>query len=104
MAFEVASADIINQYIGLPGTLIVDIRDSESFRRAHIATAVNIPYMEFEENISLFSRYETVILYCERGNASLYLAKEYGNLGPLFLTLAGGFGRNKAKFVIDGIE
>ena len=104
MAFEVASANEINKLIGLPGTLVIDIRDTEVYRKAHIATAINIPYEEFEENVYLLNKYETIILYCERGNASLYLAREYTNLGPLFLTLAGGFNRNKAKFVIDGTD
>ncbi len=104
MAFSIASANEINEYIGKTGTLVVDLRDKDSFRKAHIATAINIPYEEFENNKFRLNGYSTIIIYCDRGNSSLLVAKEYNNKGPLVLTLGGGFNRNKAKFVIDGTE
>lgn len=104
MAFSVASASKINEYIGEPGTLVVDLRGNEEYQAAHIMTAINIPYEEFDEKRYLLEGYKVIVLYCERGNKSLLIAREYNGWGPLVLTLTGGFNRNKTKFVIDGMR
>lgn len=104
MAFSVARANEINHYIGRRDTIIIDLRDESSFYKEHIQGAINIPYERIEEESHQFHNYSIVILYCERGNTSLLVAKEYDNPDQLLLTLAGGFNRNKTKFVIDGIQ
>lgn len=104
MAFSVASASKINEFIGEPGTLVVDLRRGEEYQTAHIVTAINIPYEEFEQKRYMLEGYPVIVLYCERGNKSLLIAREYNGREPLVFTLAGGFNRNKAKFVIDGMQ
>ncbi|MFA9466143.1 MAG: rhodanese-like domain-containing protein [Velocimicrobium sp.] len=103
MAFFVVSANEIKPYIGKAGTLVVDLRDKDSFKKAHIATAINIPYEDFLGEESIRANYSTIIFYCERGNSSLLVARDYKDIAPLVLALAGGFNRNKTKFMIDGM-
>lgn len=101
MAFSVVPAGEINKYIGSPDTLLIDLREEKAFQAAHIATAVNIPYEILEEKKEILSKYKIILLYCERGNSSLLAAREYNNNSQMLLALAGGFNRNKTKFVID---
>ncbi|MEG1459322.1 MAG: rhodanese-like domain-containing protein [Acetivibrio sp.] len=101
MAFSVVSAKEIVSYLGKEGTILVDLREKKEYEKEHINRAVNIPYDSFDLRKNELSEYKVIILYCERGNASLLAAREHNNSKQLILTLAGGFNRNKSKFIID---
>ncbi len=102
MGFFVAPAKEVQKYIGISGTILVDLRDAEDYDKGHIATAINIPFDNFECSKEYLSQYEVIILYCERGNTSLLIARDYKNGNQKVFTLSGGYLRNKEKFVIDG--
>ena len=41
---ETISAKMLDYYVERPDTLIIDLREPESYRKSHIRGAVNIPY------------------------------------------------------------
>ena len=47
---ETISAKMLDYYVDRPDTLIIDLREPESYRKSHIRGAVNIPYEELSES------------------------------------------------------
>lgn len=98
---ETISAKMLDYYVGRPDALIIDLREEEEYRAGHVRGAVNIPYEELEENIS-FPTEKILVLYCDRGGASLKAAKELAHKGYKTRSVIGGFqayrGRNLVIF------
>ena len=98
---ETISAKMLDYYVDRRDTLIIDLRERESYARSHIRGAVNLPYAEINENISeymAFPKGKTLVLYCDRGGASLRLARQLAKFGYHTRSVIGGFeayrGRN----------
>lgn len=102
MSFSLVSAEEVNTYIGKKNVLLIDLRERSLYNKSHIHTAINIPYENLSEKEHYLSSFSILIFYCERGNSSLMAGRRYQNLSPRVLSLAGGFYRNKDKFMIDG--
>lgn len=90
MHFETISVRDIDRYINRRGTVIVDLREREKFRRYHIRTARNIPYEVLRERGHMLSRRYEYIFYCDRGVTSLKAANEMGQKGYRAKSLVGG--------------
>lgn len=94
---ETISAKMLDYYVGRSDAFIIDLRDEEEYRASHVKSAHNIPYDEFEEGRS-FPRGKILVLYCERGGASLKAAKLLAQKGYQTRSVIGGFqayrGRN----------
>lgn len=102
MAFETISVKQMLSFMGKRSTLIIDLRDREEFNAEHIMGAVNIPYEEFDKHLHQLRGYRNIILYCERGNTSLLLARELDRKGFHVMTLYGGIHGARGKLSIDG--
>jgi len=82
----------VDQEFRQPGTILIDLRDEEDYRNGHIPGAKNIPYEQWEiEKETWKHRYGTVVFYCERGNQSMYAAKEMNKRGYYAISIAGGY-------------
>jgi rhodanese-related sulfurtransferase len=90
MGFETIRAKDIENYIGQQDNVIIDIRESFEYARAHIPTAINIPYNDFDSNKNSLPFNKTLILYCDRGNLSLFLARELSKEGFQVKNIYGG--------------
>lgn len=94
---ETISAKMLDYYVGRSDTIIIDLRDREEYRAGHVRGAVNIPYEEFDENED-FPRRKILVLYCDRGGASMMAAKQLARRGYQTRSVIGGFqayrGRN----------
>lgn len=94
---ETISAKMLDYYVDRRDTLIIDLRDREEFARSHVKGAVNIPYSEIDEH-TRFPLEKTLVLYCDRGGASLLLARQLARKGYRTKSVIGGFeayrGRN----------
>lgn len=90
MTFETIRAKDVEMYIGRPNTLIVDIREPDEYRRGHIPSSINIPYGEFDQWKKSISFDLLLILYCDRGNLSLLLARELSSEGFRVKNIYGG--------------
>lgn len=94
---ETISAKMLDYYVDRRDTLIIDLRERESYAHSHVKGAVNIPYAEIEE-YTLFPKGKILVLYCDRGGASLRIARQLAKFGYRTRSVIGGFeayrGRN----------
>lgn len=94
---EPISADMVDFYVGRPDIVIIDLRSEEEYASGHIRGAVHIPYEDAEDKIS-YSRRKILLLYCERGSASLAMGKKLAEKGYQVKSVIGGIrayrGRN----------
>jgi len=90
MSLDSISANEVDKYIGKDNIMIIDIRTNSLYKRGHIATAINIPYNEFDYKKSCIPKGYDIILYCERGNQSLLLGRELSKEGYRVKSLYGG--------------
>lgn len=99
---ETISAKMLDYYVGRSDALIIDLRSREDFRRGHVKGAVNIPYIEVEEqrNPVDFSREKILILYCSRGGASMKLAKQLAKRGYKTRSVIGGFNAYRGRNLV----
>lgn len=81
MAFNQISAKEVEGCVGDTNYLIIDVRDKEDFESGHIPTAINIPHDHFEDQKVQISINKKIILYCDRGNLSLYVARMLNDQG-----------------------
>lgn len=96
---ETVSAKMLDYYVGRRDALIVDLREPRQYREGHVATAVNLPYEDWEENPPRdLPKNRVLILYCDRGGASLDAARKLAKKGYRTRSVIGGFeayrGRN----------
>jgi molybdopterin/thiamine biosynthesis adenylyltransferase/rhodanese-related sulfurtransferase len=83
-----------------PGTVIVDVRESDEWRQGHIPQAIGIPrgFLEMRIEEKVPNRDTPVILQCASGTRSLYAARALRDLGYRKLyNLTGGFNAWKDK-------
>jgi len=73
--------------------VIVDVRDSDTFKKGHVPTAVNVPAYEVDNHIKKLPKNKTLILYCYHvvcfaaPKVALKLAKKGYNV----MEMVGGF-------------
>ena len=79
---ETISAKMLDYYVERSDAVIIDLRDPVSYKKGHVRNAVNIPYHELEEYLEKqqeqkyqFSGDKILILYCDRGGASMQAAR-----------------------------
>ena len=69
----------------------------KEYAEGHVKGAVNIPYGKFDEYRKLPEK-KVLVLYCDRGGASLMLARQLAKKGYMTRSVIGGFrayrGRN----------
>jgi Rhodanese-related sulfurtransferase len=99
MAFETIRAKDIDNYIGKYYVLIIDLREPHEYQKGHIPTAVNIPFLDFDNKKSDLPSDCLLILYCDRGNLSLLLARELSNDGYQVKNIYGGIQAYRGQLV-----
>ncbi len=87
---DTISARELEQYIGNPNYLLIDLRPADEYRQGHIPGAVNAPQGEYE-NILKRRYYQCLILYCDRGAASMVAARELEMQGYRVKSVVGGY-------------
>ncbi len=101
MDFETISPGEIDAYLFREGYVVIDLREPRDFRKEHIKGAVCIPYEELENRVR-FLKSQTLVLYCERGGASLMAAKDLSAKGYRVISMIGGIqaynGRNLESY------
>lgn len=71
-------------------TLIIDVRDKESYKQFHIKNSISLPYEKIENREYCLPKDYTLILYCERGGVSLIAARILDMDGYTVKTVIGG--------------
>jgi rhodanese-related sulfurtransferase len=99
---ETISAKMLDYYVGRSDSMIIDLREEEEYRAGHVKGARNIPYEQIEEGISL-PRNKILVLYCDRGGASLKAARLLAAKGCQTRSVIGGFAAYRGRnLVISG--
>ena len=85
MSFSIIPIQDLENYLRRPGTILIDLREEEDYEQGHIKGA-RILLMRTRTH-----RYDTVVFYCERGNQSMYAAREMNRKGYYAISIAGGY-------------
>lgn len=83
---------------------LVDMRDADSYRRAHIRGAVNIPQAEFGRRIAQLPPDRFPVLYCYHGPNSMRAARYLASLGYEAATLYGGIREYRGRYMETNID
>ena len=89
MGLEMISPVLLDGYVGRTDVVIIDVRSREAFEKAHIRGARNIPFGE-HEGYRYFPKSRELILYCDRGSASLSQGRELAGKGYRVKSVIGG--------------
>ena len=92
----------LKQYIGRKDVLLLDLREEEQYEKEHVLGAVWADWETLEENIEEYVNMmeevpEWVILYCDRGNTSLLLARDLARRGYPVMSVNGGYTRYREE-------
>ena len=90
MGMETISPSEAVSYIGENRTLFIDLREREDYLKGHIPGAIHMDYEELMQKKQELLRYQTVVLYCDRGNSSLLAARELRKLPVEIKSIAYG--------------
>ena len=102
---EPISAKMLDYYVGRKDAFLIDFRDREAYRTGHIKGAINVPYEKFEEMQEYdFPKGKTLVLYCERGGASLLAARILAKKGYQTRTVIGGMNAYRGRNLICDLE
>lgn len=99
MYIDTIRARDIEPYCKQGDALIVDLRSKSEFERSHIPNAIHIPYEDIDDHKQEMMAYQTIILYCARGNLSLLAARELSKeCDAHMISIGGGYNAYKQYF------
>jgi sulfur-carrier protein adenylyltransferase/sulfurtransferase len=93
-------ADEARRMLERPGTVVIDVRESDEWRQGHLPTAIGIPrgFLELRIEEKVPDHKTPIILQCASGTRSLLAARSLRELGYENLyNLTGGFNAWKDK-------
>ena len=99
---EPISGKMLDYYVGRRDTLIIDLREKESYMHSHVKGAVNMPYGEID-GYTAFPKGKILVLYCDRGGASLQAARILARNGYKTKTVIGGMKEYRGRNLICDI-
>ena len=80
------------------------VRIAKEYHNGHIRGAVNVPYEKFEEMQTYdFPKGKILVLYCDRGGASLQAARILARNGYKTKTVIGGMKEYRGRNLICDI-
>ena len=101
---EPISGKMLDYYVGRKDSFIIDLRSQEEFHAGHIKGAVNVPYEKFAEmQIYDFPKGKILVLYCERGGASLRAARILARNGYKTKSVIGGMNEYRGRNLVCDI-
>lgn len=76
--------------------LLIDLRDREAYDKEHIPEADWADWERLEEEIPMYLKKRKqmpkwIVLYCDRGNTSLLIARDLARRGYPVMSVNGGF-------------
>ena len=89
--FEIVYASEVEKILRESHGILIDIRDSEEYRKGHWPGAINKPYNQMEQMGNRLPKNRKLILYCEHGGGSMQLARNLGREGYHVATVVGGY-------------
>ncbi len=100
LMWDLISGAQLDEYLDQgTGLFLVDMRDSRSYRRAHLRGAVNIPSGELRSRIGELPRDCLIVLYCYHGPNSMRAARWLASLGYEAVDVYGGIRNYRGKYL-----
>ena len=99
---ETISAKMLDYYVDRRDSLLIDLREREEFNKSHVRGAVNMPYGEID-GYTAFPKGKILVLYCDRGGASLQAARILARNGYKTKTVIGGMKEYRGRNLICDI-
>lgn len=96
---ETISPDMLDGYVERKEGVIIDLRTPEEYAAAHVKSAVNVPYEE-AERLKFYPKDKPLILYCDRGGASMSVAKDLLGQGYRTCSVIGGMQSYKGRNLV----
>lgn len=91
---DTISAQQLDDYYQENVVFIIDLRSPKEYLKSHYFGALNLPYEDFDEIehtiLGCLPKEGTMILYCDRGSASLMAARELMKKGYQVKSVVGG--------------
>lgn len=97
--FEIMKINDVDNYIGKPGVIIVDLRSVKEFNSGHIKGAMNLPYEQGKNIARHLQGYRYIFLYCQRGTLSMLAARDLEGVNAIVYDLGGGLRAYNGKLV-----
>ncbi len=96
---ETISPETLDGYVERGEGVIIDLRTPEEYEKAHIKGAVNVPYEE-AYRLEFYPKDQPMALYCDRGGASLSVARDLAEKGFRTRSVIGGMKTYKGKNLV----
>ena len=100
LRFEILNSREIDNYVGNPNSMIIDVRPESEYKKKHILNAINIPMEDLESSYNALPRNKLIILYCKSGGTGIRAAKELFDKGFCTKALVGGIDEYKGKYLV----
>lgn len=86
--------------------LMIDLREREEYEREHIAGALWADWEHLEEEMPQYLEKQGgtprwIVLYCDRGNTSLLIARDLARRGYPVMSINGGYRYYSRSIVKD---
>lgn len=102
MTLKIIPSGHLDDYVNRYNVILIDLRDKENFEREHIPGAIWADWEKLDKTIGHLimahsQKPDWIILYCERGNISLLVARDLARQGYPVISLNGGYSRWRAN-------
>ena len=98
---EAIPAKMLDVYIERPDAAVIDLRSREEYEKSHVQGALSLPYEEIDEKTP-FPGEKILVFYCDRGGASLMLARKLARRGYVTKSVIGGFAAYRGRHLVYG--
>ncbi len=100
MELRLIGADQVDRFIRQGNCVLVDLRRPSDFGKKHLLGARNIPYSRLNDFIQTLPKNRPILLYCDRGSASLLAGKQLSQLGMEVISVIGGISAYRGKYLV----
>jgi thiosulfate sulfurtransferase len=99
MSFERISIERSKEIIDQGETIVVDIRDTDSFETGHIKNAIQLDNSIVGKFVQTADKSKPLLIYCYHGNSSQGAADFFAQQGfQLVYSMDGGFEEWRMKY------
>lgn len=96
MKLRIISGETLERLRQREELFIIDLREQEEYQQEHIPGAVWADWEHLEEEIPLYLEKRDkmpkwIVLYCDRGNTSLLIARDLARRGYPVMSVNGGY-------------